>query len=100
MDTEADPGFLRQLSEATGGVAFRPENAGQIEEVLQRVARDIRNMYTIGYVPSPSVDATRRRKDDLREVSVDVRSPAGQKLGVRTRRAYLAGSAQIETDAH
>ena len=27
MDPEADPGFLRQLSESTGGVAFRPKNA-------------------------------------------------------------------------
>ena len=52
MDPEADPGFLRQLSEATGGVAFRPKNANEIEEILQQVARDIRNMYTIGYVPS------------------------------------------------
>ena len=26
MDSEADPGFLSQLSEATGGVAFRPKN--------------------------------------------------------------------------
>ena len=26
MDSEADPGFLSQLSEMTGGVAFRPKN--------------------------------------------------------------------------
>ena len=32
MDPEADPGFLRQLSESTGGVAFRPKNAAEIEE--------------------------------------------------------------------
>ena len=32
MDTEADPGFLKQLSESTGGVAFRPKNAAEIEE--------------------------------------------------------------------
>ena len=31
MDPEADPGFLSQLSESTGGVAFRPNNDGQIE---------------------------------------------------------------------
>ena len=55
MDSEADPGFLSQLSESTGGVAFRPKNAKEIEDILQRVARDIRNMYTIGYVPSEAV---------------------------------------------
>lgn len=91
MDPDADPGFLRQLSESTGGVAFRPKNADEIEEILQRVARDIRNMYTIGYVPGDMRSAAGGRKDALRRVAVDVRLPTGQKLEVRTRRAYLAG---------
>ena len=90
MDPEADPGFLRQLSELTGGVAFRPRDASEIEEILQRVARDIRNMYTIGYVPSETAAASRARKEALRRVAVDVRLPTGQKLNVRTRRAYMA----------
>jgi VWFA-related protein len=94
MDPEADPGFLRQLSDATGGVAFRPKSANQIEEILQQVARDIRNMYTIGYVPSDPAMASRARKEALRRVAVDVRLPTGQKLAVRTRRAYLADDPQ------
>jgi len=92
MDPEADPGFLRQLSDSTGGVAFKPKNAADIEEMLQRVARDIRNMYTIGYVPSEATAASRVRGDALRRVAVDVRTPTGQKLAVRTRRAYMAGT--------
>lgn len=99
IDSEADPGFLRQLSESTGGVAFRPKNATEIEEILQRVAQDIRNMYTIGYVPSPVATSRRARKDELRRVAVDVRLPSGQKLAVRTRRAYLAGSDETQGDA-
>ncbi len=94
MDPEADPGFLRQLSDATGGVAFRPKSANQIEEILQQVARDIRNMYTIGYVPSDPAMGSRARKEALRRVAVDVRLPTGQKLAVRTRRAYLADDPQ------
>ncbi len=84
MDTEADPGFLKQLSESTGGVAFRPKSAADIEETLQRVARDIRNMYTIGYVPSVAA----LRGEALRRVAVDARRPNGEKLAVRTRRSY------------
>ena len=99
MDSEADPGFLSDLSESTGGVAFRPKNATEIEEILQRVAQDIRNMYTIGYVPSPVATSRRGRKDDLRRVAVDVRLPSGQKLAVRTRRAYFAGSDETQGDA-
>ena len=97
LDTEADPGFLRQLSEATGGVAFRPKGAAQIEEMLQGIARDIRNMYTIGYVPSEEV-AHRGGSEALRRVAVDVRLPTGQKLAVRTRRAYLAGTQEASND--
>ena len=97
MDPEADPGFLSDLSEATGGVSFRPKNAGEIDELLQRVARDIRNMYTIGYVPDAAV-ARRGKKDDLRRVTVDVRLPTGQKLAVRTRRAYLAGAEEMQSN--
>lgn len=98
MDPEADPGFLRQLSDSTGGVAFKPKNAAEIEEMLQRVARDIRNMYTIGYVPSEATAASRARGDALRRVAVDVRTPTGQKLAVRTRRAYMAGTDETSND--
>jgi VWFA-related protein len=98
MDPDADPGFLNELAESTGGVAFRPKNAGDITELLQHIARDIRNMYTLGFVPSEPRAGRRDRKDDLRRVSVDVRLPSGQKLNVRTRRAYLAAAERASTD--
>ncbi len=99
MDADADPGFLKQLSESTGGIAFRPKSAGEIEEVLQRVARDIRNVYTIGYVPSEVPTAKRGRNESLRQVAVDVRLPTGQKVAVRTRRAYLTSAEGAPSDA-
>ena len=100
MDPEADPGFLSQLSESTGGVAFKPKNASEIDEILQRVAVDIRNMYTIGYVPASVAPTRRTRKDEqLRRVAVDVKLPTGQKLAVRTRRAYLASPDETQENA-
>ena len=100
MDTEADPGFLSRLSEMTGGVSFRPKSAGDVEEVLQRVARDIRNIYTLGYVPSESKTNAMKRsqKADLRKIAVEVRLPAGQRLEVRTRRAYPAAGEGVHDD--
>lgn len=98
MDTEADPNFLSQLSDATGGVAFKPKSAADIEALLQVVARDIRNMYTIGYVPSQAAGSRRPPNETLRRVAVDVRLPTGQKVAVRTRRAYLAPDPGAETD--
>jgi Ca-activated chloride channel family protein len=97
MDSEADPGFLSQLSQITGGVAFRPKNTGEIAEIFQRIATDIRNMYTLGYVPASSGDTKASTKEELRRVAVDVRLPTGKKLAVRTRRAYLAGAEEVQS---
>ena len=96
LDSEADPGFLSQLSESTGGMAFKPKSVKEIEDILQQVARDIRNMYTIGYVPPAAANSSSR--EALRRVAVDVRLPTGQKLSVRTRRAYLAGAEEGSGD--
>ena len=94
LDTEADPGFLAQLSDLSGGQAFRPKNIDAVGNVLQRIALDIRNMYTLGYVPANTSAA---KQEPLRRVSVDAVLPTGQKLKTRTRRAYLSGDAAEET---
>jgi Ca-activated chloride channel family protein len=88
LETEADPGFLRQLAAASGGESFEPHSVNEVGRVLQRVARDIRNMYTVGYVPSA---VSPKKKEELRNVTVEVTLPDGHKAKVRTRRAYLAG---------
>lgn len=83
-DREAKPDLLRQLADATGGEAFFPRTLGEVRPLLERVARDIRSGYTVGYVPPAGSDGPRRRR-----VSVDVRSPDGRKLAVRARSAYI-----------
>jgi len=88
VTTEADPGFLKQLSEATGGLFFKPENVTDVGKVLDRVSHDIRSMYTIGYVPPAAT-----HNEELRRVTVEVALPGGRKATVRTRRAYRAGHA-------
>jgi VWFA-related protein len=84
LDSESDPGVLRRLSEATGGEAFFPV-ASRIQEVLGRIARDIRHTYTIGYVPR-TADAP-----SLRRLRVTVTPPDRRRVEVRTRTSYLAG---------
>jgi Ca-activated chloride channel family protein len=99
MESDADPGFLSQLSETSGGVAFRPRTAAEIQAILQKIAVDIRNMYTLGYVPADSSRSERNGRSDLRRVAVEARTPGGEKLAVRTRRAYLAGAEDEQHDA-
>jgi Ca-activated chloride channel family protein len=92
METEANPGFLRQLSDASGGEMFEPHNVAEVNSVLQQVAHDIRNMYTLGYSPGATATSAKSgKKQELRSVSVSVTLPTGRKAMVRTRRAYLAG---------
>jgi Ca-activated chloride channel homolog len=81
--------ILKTLADATGGVAYFPENLADVESVCQQVARDIRNQYTLGYYP------TNTAKDgSFRSVQVEVISPkGGNKLSVRTRSGYYAQSA-------
>ena len=86
LEREADPGFLRQLSSASGGESFEPHSVTEVAKVLRQVAHDIRNMYTVGYVPNMA-----GRREELRRVSVEDSLPRGRKAKVRTRRAYLAG---------
>jgi Ca-activated chloride channel family protein len=94
-DREAKPRLLRQLADATGGEAFFPAADGEVTPLLQRIARDIRSGYTVGYVPPAGPDSQRPRS-----VRVDVRSPDGRKLAVRARSAYIAGIGGRSEGAH
>ena len=87
-DRDAKPGLLRQLAEATGGEAFFPRPNADVTPTLERIARDIRSSYTIGY-PPPGDTASGRR----RSVHVDVRAPDGRKLSVRARSSYISSHA-------
>ena len=83
-DREANPRLLRELAEVTGGEAFFPKSNEAIGPALERIARDIRSSYTIGYAPPAGESADRRRK-----VQVDVHGPDRRKLAVRARTLYL-----------
>jgi VWFA-related protein len=85
LDRDANPNRLRQLAEASGGTAFEPKDTSRVVDVLRQIARDIRNTYTIGYVP-----ALTTRDGRFRRVRVEARGPDGRKLSVRTRAGYAA----------
>ena len=79
-DDDADPGVLKALARATGAEAHFPDDAEDLTELLERIARDIRSGYTIGYVPA-------QQKDGFQEVRVDVKSD--RDLTVRARSGYM-----------
>jgi Ca-activated chloride channel family protein len=88
-DRDANPRLLRRLAEVTGGEAFFPRENADVTPALERIARDIRSSYTIGYVPLAVTHAEHK-------VRVDVRPPDNRKLTVRTRSAYVGPAVEAK----
>ena len=86
LEREAKPKLLKRLAEATGGESFFPRHVDDVDNVLQEIARDIRNSYTLGYVSSNSA-----RDGRFRRLRVVVTDPARRSLRVRARDGYRAG---------
>lgn len=80
---------LKELAKATGGRAYFPSDLLQVKPICERVAREIRSQYTIGYYPTNLA-----HDGSFRKVRVKVVSPRGMgKLTVLTRAGYYAPSA-------
>ena len=90
VESESNPKRLRQLAEASGGLVFRPDNARQVREAIERVALDIRSAYTIGYSPAETPGSGFRR------IRAGVRTPDGKNVVVRTRAGYMASPKRTE----
>jgi Ca-activated chloride channel homolog len=80
---DRNPGVLKRLADATGGVRFMPESPGLLIKACLEIAREIRESYTIGYEP-PDRDGRFHR------LRVEVVSEGTRGLKVRTRPGYVA----------
>jgi Ca-activated chloride channel family protein len=77
---------LTAIAQASGGVAYFPENVEDVHSICEQVAHDIRHQYTLAYYPSNAA-----RDGTFRTVHVDVIPPRGHgKLTARTRNGYYA----------
>jgi VWFA-related protein len=85
-DPDRNPGVLHRLARATGGESFVPDQLGAVVGICERIARDIRHQYTIGYVPvSPPRDGA------YHAIRVHAGPKGHDRLSVRTRTGYIAG---------
>jgi VWFA-related protein len=89
-DHDANPKLLRRLAEVTGGEAFFPRENAEATPVLERIARDVRASYTIGFTPA----ATRGREPH--KLRVEVRPDDHRKLTVRARSAYIGNPVEAQ----
>jgi Ca-activated chloride channel family protein len=80
---------LTEIAQASGGLAFFPENVDDVHAICEQVAHDIRHQYTLAYYPSNGA-----KDGTYRTVRVDVIPPRGRgKLVARTRNGYYAPTA-------
>lgn len=82
-DGDADPDTLEELAKASGAESFELRRIDDVTRVLERIAKDIRSGYLIGYVPSSE-------KSGRRALRVEVNAPDRRRLTVRTRSSYGA----------
>ncbi len=83
-DYDANPGKLKQLAEASGGESFSPKDVAEVRKAFQKIARDVRHMYTIGFVPTNTAYHA-----GFHRLRVDVTAADGRHLSVHSRTGYL-----------
>jgi len=82
-DPDKNPVVLKRLALESGGEAFFPAEFGDVVAVCERIARDIRSQYTLGYVSNTASHA------GYRTVRVVARGTGNRQLLVRTRSGYF-----------
>jgi len=80
---EENPGLLRRLAKDTGGLAFFPQSVESVVDISKQIAADLREQYTLGYVPEGRAGDT-----SFRKITVKITAPGGGRWRVRTRLGY------------
>jgi Ca-activated chloride channel homolog len=83
-DGDVNPGVLRRLSKATGGIAYFPDATHTVTTISAQIARDLREQYTLGFAPENA-----NNLHAIRKIEVKVASPGKEKIHVRTRSGYF-----------
>src|SRR6267154_4030896 len=73
---------LETMTDTTGGAMFFPDSAQDLDSIFDRINRELRTQYRLGYYPSPRGPANTYR-------SIEVK--VSGKYQVRHRKSYLTG---------
>jgi len=93
-DTDHNPEVLKRIANAGGGEWFLPQLVEQIGPICRKIAKDIRNRYTIGYIPERNGDNAA-----IRNIRVDTSATDHKKFTVRTRTSYSLPEALMHGQA-
>jgi len=74
---------LETITDATGGAMFFPDTPPELDSIFDRIDRELRTQYRLGYYPNPRGPADTYR-------SIEVKVPVN--YYVRHRKSYLTGA--------
>jgi len=80
--------LLRELAKVSGGDAFFPTSAIQVQDIYLKIGRELRNQYRIGYRSTNAATDGKWRKIRINAEVTDKNKSV--KLSVRTRTGYYA----------
>jgi Ca-activated chloride channel family protein len=83
-EEEEDAGLLKRLCKDTGGAAYFPRSPSEIVVMATDLARDLREQYTLGFVPGERTGGRAFRK-----IEVKVTAAGLARIHVRTRAGYV-----------
>jgi Ca-activated chloride channel homolog len=74
---------LETMTDATGGAMFYPDSPRELDTIFDRIDRELRTQYRLGYYPNPRGPANTYRSIEVKVLNGDYR--------VRHRKTYLTG---------
>jgi Ca-activated chloride channel homolog len=91
----SDPGgrsIIEDLAQISGGQAFFPDSADELEDICNKIALELRNQYVLGY------HSTNETKDGKwRKIRVKINPPKGlPNLSVHNKSGYYAETLDIK----
>jgi Ca-activated chloride channel homolog len=79
-------GILEEIAQSTGGKAFFPRSAAELEDATTRIALELRHQYSLSYTPT-----NEKRDGQWHKIKVKVTPPRGlPPLNVRHKEGYYA----------
>src|SRR5579872_942719 len=85
IEEQNGPQLLEDLAEQTGGAMYTVDNLDQLEPASERISRELRSQYLLGYSPSDD-----ERDGKFRRVKVKLNAPELPNLRTYFRHGYFA----------
>jgi Ca-activated chloride channel family protein len=91
-DPDRNPRILNRIAHISGGECFLPQRLDEVIPICKKIAEDIRNRYTLGYVPGPA-----GVKAGTHHIKVVASAAGREHLTVRTRTSYSLAERAISS---